>query len=326
LTKVSIAFICDSHYVIPTSVAITSLICNKNPDTYYDIYIIAADLSDKEIEKFSEFRGSNADIHIIKASLKKFEYIYTSRYITSATYLKFDLPNLIPDQNKVLYLDGDVIIQKDLSELFEMNINDYYAGVVKDFIMIDNDLKIKNYFNAGVMLFNLKLMRENDSASALFNIVKSADKLEFHDQDCFNIYFHNNVKLLPVIYNFFLQREEKYSLEHINKCFETNYSSLNDIKKDSFIIHLVGYDKPWIYYDNVVVREWDEYFKKSPFKLHKLKRKSAKLREFIVSYKKFIVSHNLTNLPRIFFRYWRDDGFKFAMSKVKQRLLNNRRD
>ncbi|MCK7489743.1 MAG: hypothetical protein MZU79_05535 [Anaerotruncus sp.] len=91
-------------------------------------------------------------------------------YVTSAAYLKFDLPDLIPNQDKVLYLDGDIIIQKDLSDLFEINIKDYYAGAVKDIGLIDNDLNIKNYFNSGVMLLNLKLMRENNASTALLNI------------------------------------------------------------------------------------------------------------------------------------------------------------
>jgi hypothetical protein len=91
---------------------------------------------------------------------------------------------------------------------------------------------------------------------------------------------------------------------------------LDDIKKDSCIIHLVGNYKPWSYYDSVFVREWDEYFKKSPFKLHKLKRKSIKPREFILSCK-------LTRLSYYFFKSWLDNGFKFAMGKVKKRLFND---
>jgi len=327
LTKIPVAFICDSHYIMPTAVAITSLICNKNPNTYYDIYIIAADLSEREIEKFYEFKGSNADIYIIKASLEKFKGIRISGHFTSTVYLKFDLPDLIPNQDKVLYLDSDVIIQKDLSDLFEINIKDYYAGVVKDIGLIENDLNIKNYFNSGVMLLNLKLMRENDTSTALLNIGRSAERLTFVDQDCFNIVFDKKVKLLPAIYNcfykFYLQYKDKYTLEYINKFFKTNYSYLNNIKKDSFIIHLVGWDKPWIYFDSVFVREWNKYFKKSPFKLHKLKRKSIKLQKLKQKYikpREFIVSHNLTNLSYIFFKYWRYHGFKFAMGKVKKRL------
>jgi lipopolysaccharide biosynthesis glycosyltransferase len=323
LTKVAVAFICDSNYVIPTAVAITSLVYNKKQDTFYNIYIIAASLSEKEIEKFYEFRGSNTDIHIIKVSLKKFEDVNKFMHITSAAYIKFDLPDLIPNQDKVLYLDSDVIIQKDLSDLFEININDYYAGAVKDIGLINNDLNIKNYFNSGVMLLNLKLMRENNASTALLNIAKSADNLTYMDQDCLNILFENKVKSLPGIYNclynLFLKNKEKFTLDYINKCFGTNYSSLNNIKKNSCIIHLVSYDKPWIYFDVVFVNEWDEYFKKSPFKLHKLKRKSKKLREFIIS-------HNLTDLSFTFFKYWRNNGFKFVMGKVKKGLFNAKRD
>lgn len=311
LTKVVVAFICDSHYAMPTAVAITSLICNKNPNTYYEIYIIAADLSDNEIKKFFKLRKSNVDIHIIKTSSEKFKSINKFAYVTSTACLKFDLPDLIPNQDKVLYLDSDVIIQKDLSDLFEINIKDYYAGVIKDIALIDNHLNVNNYFNSGVMLLNLKLMRENDSSTALLNMRKSLNKLVYMDQDCFNIFFNNKVKLLPVIYNYFynvyLQGKEKYSLKRINKCFETNYSSLDDIKKDSYILHFVSFEKPWIYFNSVFVREWDEYFKKSPFKFHKLKRKSIKLRPLYV-----------------FFKYWRDNGFKFTLGKVRKKLFINR--
>jgi lipopolysaccharide biosynthesis glycosyltransferase len=318
LTKCSVAFICDSDYVIPTAVAITSLICNKNQDTYYDIYIIAVGLSEREIEKFYEFKESNTDIHIIKASLEKFEGLWEKGYITAATYLKFDLPDLIPSHDKLLYLDSDVIIQKDLSDLFKIDIKDYYVGAVKDVPLIDNNLNIKNYFNAGVMFLNLKLMRESNASTALLNIGKSANKLTYQDQDCLNIIFDKKVKLLPIIYNFFYNyflQDKKYTLEYINECFGTYYSSLDNIKKDSFIIHLVGRYKPWIYFDSVFVHEWDEYFKKSPFKLHKLKRKSIKLKEFILL-------HKLTHLSYFFFKYWHDNGFKFAMGKVQKRLFN----
>jgi lipopolysaccharide biosynthesis glycosyltransferase len=318
LTKVSVAFICDSYYVIPTAVAITSLIQNKNQNTYYDIYIIAADLSENEFEKFYEFRGSNTDIHIIKASLEKFNCFKKNEYITLAAFLKFDLPDLIPKPNKVLYLDSDVLIQKDLSNLFEINIKDCYAGVIKNIFMTANDFNIKNYFNSGVMLLNLDMMRENNASTALFNIRRSINQWTFMDQDCFNIYFDEKVKLLPLIYNFFysLFLHEKLTLEDINKIYGTHYSSLYDIKKDCCIIHLVGHYKPWIYFDGDFVSEWDEYFRKSPFKFYKLKRKSVKLH-------KFILSHNIIRHPYIFFKYWRSYGFKIAIAKVRKKLFNN---
>ena len=317
MTKVPVAFICDSHYVIPTAVAITSLICNKNPNTYYNIYIIGADLSEMEIEKFHEFKGDEADVHIIKTSLEKYEGMQKYGLLTSAAYLKFDLPDLIPNQDKVLYLDSDIIIQKDLSDLFEINIKDYYAGAVKDIGLIHYNPNNKNHFNSGIMLLNLKLMSENNASKALLDIGRSVENLTLMDQDCFNILFDKKVKFLQIIYNchyyFFLKYRDEYTLDCINKYFETNYSSWDNIKKDSCIIHFVSYEKPWIYSDVASVGEWDEYFKKSPYKHNKLKRKSIKLRELMVS-------RNLTKLLYFFFMHWRYHGFRFAMGKVRKKL------
>jgi lipopolysaccharide biosynthesis glycosyltransferase len=229
-------------------VAITSLIEHRNPQTRYDIYVIAAELSETEINKFYEFRANQADIHIINVSLKKFEGIRKSFYITPAACLKFDLPNLIPQYEKVLYLDGDILIQKDLSDLFAINIDDAYAGVVKDIVLTDNDLHIKNYFNSGIMLLNLKLLRESNMSAALLHLRKSSTGFTYMDQDCFNLLFEKKVQFLPVTYNcfygFFLRFRNKYTLDYINQVFGTAYASYDEMKKDSHIVHLIGWDKP----------------------------------------------------------------------------------
>lgn len=310
MIRIPVVFICDSYYVVPTAVAVTSLICNKNPDTNYVVYIITAGLPEKDIEKFNEFKNIGADIHVITASTEKFEGLQDHPHVTRTTYLKFDLPEFLPDEEKALYLDGDVIIQKDLKDLFEINIEGYYAAVVKDLPLADNSLNIQNYFNSGIMLLNLKLMRENNISSALLNIANSTYKLTYQDQDCFNICFDKKVKLLPLVYNYFhglfLQQRKKYTLDYINKCFGTNYSSYENIKENSYIIHLVGYDKPWIYSHNILIREWDEYFKKSPFKFRKLKRKSVKLKGYVLSV-----------LLYIFYKYWHNNGFELLMQKLR---------
>ncbi len=314
MTRVPVVFICDRHYVIPTAVAITSLIEHRNPQTHYDIYVVAAELSETEINKFFEFRECQADIHVISVSLKKFEGICSkSLYITPAACLKFDLPNLIPQHEKVLYLDGDILIQKDLSDLFAINIDDAYAAAVKDLPLKDNSLNIKDYFNSGVMLLNLRRMREDHPSTALLNIARSDYRLTYQDQDCFNICFEKKVKLLPVIYNnfygLFMQQQKQYSIDCINKYFGTQYASYEDIKEKSYILHLVGYDKPWIYSYNLLTREWDDYFKKSPFKFRRLKRKSIKLKGYV-----------LAALSYLFYKYGHNNGFKFFLQQLRKRI------
>lgn len=319
MTRVPIVFICDRHYVFPTAVAITSLIEHKNPQTHYDIYVIAAELSETETNTFFEYRENQADIHVISVSLKKFEGIRKSFYITPAACLKFDLPNLIPQHEKVLYLDGDILIQKDLSDLYAINIDDAYAGVVKDIVLTDNDLHIEHYFNSGVMLLNLKLLRENNLPAALLNLRKSSTDLTYMDQDCCNLLFEKKVQFLPMTYNcfygFFLRFKNKYTLDYINTFFGTTYSSYDEIKIDSHIIHLIGWDKPWLYFNSPMAREWDDYFQRSPFKHHQLERKSMKLEDFIES-------HDVLNILYYFFRFWRGKGFKFAVGKAKEYFVH----
>lgn len=132
------------------------------------------------------------------------------------------------------------------------------------------------------------------------------------DQDCFNVQFDRKVKLLPVQYTccYSCIVRNKYTLDSINKCFEINYSSLDEIKAGSYIIHFIDFDKPWIYFNSVFTSEWAAYFKKSPFRMYHLKRKSIKLRNFIVS-------HKAANLLYWFLKYWHDHDFKFAMGQAK---------
>lgn len=313
MRRIPVVFICDRHYVIPTAVAVTSLICNKNPDTHYVVYIVTTGLPEEDINQFYEFKKSDTDIHILTASIEKFKDLQDHPHVTIATYLKFDLAELISGEEKALYLDGDVIIQKDLHDLFEINIEGYYAAAVKDLPLKNNSLNIQDYFNSGVMLLNLRRMREDNISTALLNIARSAYKLTYQDQDCFNICFEKKVKLLPVIYNnfygLFLQQQKQYPIDYINKSFGTNYSTYDDIKENSYIIHLVGYDKPWIYSCNILNREWDDYFKKSPFKFRRLKRKSIKLKGYVLS-----------GLLYLIYTYWHNNGFKFFRQQLRKRL------
>ena len=313
LRRIPVVFICDRRYVIPTSVAVSSLICNKKPDTHYVVYIVTTGLPEEDINPFYEFKTRDTDIHILTASIEEFKDLQDHPHVTTASYLKFDLAELISGEEKALYMDGDVIIQKDLSDLFEINIEKYYAAAVKDLPLKDNSLNIKDYFNTGVMLLNLRRMREGNISAALLNTGRSGYKLTYQDQDCFNICFEKNVKLLPVIYNnfygLFMQQQKKYSMDCINKYFGTQYASYEDMKEKSYILHLVGYDKPWLYSYNLLTREWDDYFKKSPFQFRRLKRKSIKLKGYA-----------LAALSYLFYKYWHNHGFEFFLQKLRKRI------
>lgn len=164
LSKVDVAFICDSHYVLPTVVAITSLIDNKNKSTHYNIYVVAADISNREAEKFREFCAPDIRVYVIDVSLKKFEGIYTYLHISSAAYLKFDLPNLIPELDKVLYLDSDVVIQRDMNDLFDIDISDHYLGAVIDIGLLHGLRLIRGRWKGHMEIFLSTSLAKNNTS------------------------------------------------------------------------------------------------------------------------------------------------------------------
>ena len=277
MSVIPIAVICDNDFVIPTAVAITSLIKNKHEDTFYDIYIIACDFLDENQDVFLKFNSESVHINILENSSQKYIDLHKNTdgaicVASIAALLKFDLPIILSHLDKVLYLDGDIIVRKDLSDLFDNNIDDYYIGAVVDsgsiYYKHEYVQKVENYFNSGVMLLNLNKMRENNMTQMLFDTKKSLSDSNLMDQNVFNIVFDKKVRLLPIKNNFLavnlFRSMGKFTIDQINSLYSCNYSDFYEILSDASIIHFSSKDKPWKYNNMVFSDLWYYYYLSSP--------------------------------------------------------------
>ena len=114
MNKIAIVFICDANFVLPTCVAITSLLKNKSIENYYDIYIIMSEYTEHDGERLKSFNQyPNTMIHIIKGSLEKYKSVPQAAHVTISALLKFDICELIPEYDKLLYW-CDTEIEKNL--------------------------------------------------------------------------------------------------------------------------------------------------------------------------------------------------------------------
>lgn len=276
--RISVAFICDDQYVIPTGTALTSLLYNRDYDTFCDIYIITANLSEESIARFKALENDNVQIQIIRANTGHLEDLHhpsaRSYCVASiAALLKFELPRLLPRLDRVLYLDGDIIVRQDLYDLFATPLNTFCACAVKDSgqIYSRNRMRtsIPGYFNSGVMLMNLKAMREEGMPDRLIEAKRVSDNSQLMDQDVFNQVLRDRVGLLDIKYNFLyinlLRAIGKFTMEKLNRAFGSTYKDLEDINRQAFIVHFASKDKPWKYNNVALVNEWDSYFRLSPF-------------------------------------------------------------
>ena len=256
-----IAMVLDSNYVIAAEASIKSLLINKHKNVNYKLYILSNNLTADEkvlLENIvKEYPLSS--ISFIDLNLEKYNGIFHSydgnTGANSITALaKFEIPQLLSEEKKVLYLDCDLLVLKDISELFSLSLEQYIAGVVKDSGRIYNHdglrAKISNYFNSGVMLLNLEKMRNEGTTQKLVNAKIALNNHKLVDQDAFNIVFQNQTLLLPVKYNALMinlfNSSHKFNIHQFNKFFNSKYSCLYDLEDDVSIIHFASKEKPWL--------------------------------------------------------------------------------
>lgn len=287
MKEITTVFITDDNYVVQTAVAATSL-KESHRGKKVKTYIVGHNLSDINKQKISELQSEEFEVIFIDPENRNRikgikgpdeKYVAASK----AALYKFDLPNLI-NEEKVLYLDGDVVVKGDLSELFTTNIDNVYAAVVSDLPQVLYQTPVfdegngKKYFNTGMMLLNLTKMRADNITELLFEdrLTHSNDLLM--DQNSFNRVFGAKIKLVSPVYNCTIanltRSKNRYNFDNLNALFNENFVDLYELEQRSVIIHYSSKDKPWTYFDAPAADIWIKNFNLSPFSGIRLKRYS----------------------------------------------------
>ncbi|WP_026662085.1 glycosyltransferase family 8 protein [Butyrivibrio proteoclasticus] len=265
--KIPVVLISDDNFIMPTCVAITSLIVNKAPDTEYDIYIIMAECSDESYAKIKELNELGTEVNLVRASLDEYRDIKQMAHIPIACLLKFDVSELVPNYDKLLYLDGDIIVRGDLSELYNTELGDSYAAGVKG---IGDIYEPTGNVNAGIMLFNARRIRDEKLNIKMREVRRSLGDRSSMDQQTYNIVTGKNYKYVDIKFNCIPPKiEEELSesdLPKINELYGSSYTSLHDIIDKAVIIHFASGAKPWIYTFKPWAKEWYKYYLMSPYK------------------------------------------------------------
>ena len=180
-------------------------------------------------------------------------------FVPPVGLLKFEICNLVGESH-ALYMDCDIIINQPFSELLYVELDDFYCGVVKDPYRIKTDVReypvmerIPEYFNSGVLLMNLQLIRNLKVSDQLFETKRNLEHRQLMDQDTFNIVFQGHVKfidnkhnsLIPIIDDLLNGRKE-ITLSQINNFYNKRYNKYIDIPNEAVFTHYAGgWAKPW---------------------------------------------------------------------------------
>lgn len=287
-----VVLITDDNYVMPTAVTIKSIEVNALSECQYIIHICSFGLSKDNIDYLNSMSTENFKIviHIIQEDhyREKFGLISQKTHVTPSALIKFDLCKILDGLERVLYIDSDIIVNNSLNELFKYDIENYYLAASFEFWRYiiakkeGTDGLSDFYFNSGVMLFNLKKIREDNISDILWSVKINKfngqdNKSGLMDQDCFNDVCASMCYQLPIKFNFNPVFSKGNKIQDINKVYNLNYSSIQELLDDVVIIHYVGKtDKPWKYETANYVDLWEKYYLLAGYRIDDLKREVIK--------------------------------------------------
>ena len=165
------------------------------------------------------------DIEVINLNNHLDNYLNINSPNRGTVYSDFSFGRLLlaelTNEDKILYIDTDAIVRKDISNLCKYDICDYYLAGVKDYgIMVDNILEQYDidgkYVNSGFVLFNLKKIREENIVKKWFELINN-EKLTYPDQDAMNIVCQYNEKYISSMYNSCEYFGDRVTMEIINR-------------------------------------------------------------------------------------------------------------
>ncbi len=287
---IPVVFASDDNYVPYLAVTIKSLIEHVSNENFYEIFILENKISEynkKNIQSLSKIDNVKIEFINVADYLNnlKSETFFTSGYINISSYFRCFIIDIFKDYDKIIYLDSDIIILEDIANLYNITISKNKAlGVIRDIGIINilnnksrvdlykfenylkKDLNLSNpadYFQAGVLIMNLKELCKINLISLCFKKTKEIKTPFYYDQCILNSIFYNQVEFLPMKWNllpYLLYNDDNMYLpdDIKNKYFEI-------IEKKEGIIHYATYEKPWRCPDLPLAQIWWEYARLSPF-------------------------------------------------------------
>lgn len=261
--NVPVVFAANNNFVPMFATCLQSVMDHSSKSNNYDIILIQSDVDQynrlvlmQMVKPYENFSLRFFDASRLLAGHK----LKANAHISVETYYRFLIQTAMPSYKKVLYMDCDLIVKKDIADLYKTDVNGYMLAATHDpdFIgqinganeetqrYIKYDFKIKNpyeYFQAGVILFNEDEMRKSHSLEEW--LTYASHRYRYNDQDVLNLYCEGKVKNLDMSWNTITDcNHERINdvIKYAPNAIQKEYQKAHANPK---IIHYAGFKKPW---------------------------------------------------------------------------------
>lgn len=198
---VPVFFAVDDNYAPLLGVALRSLLANADKNYLYRIHVLTAGLSAENKRKIQSEVTDNARLtfdDVSREVARIAEDLHMRDYYSAATYYRIFIGRLYPQYDRALYLDCDVIFAGDVAKMYTANIGGALVGAVREDVMamervfgdyarVVVGVPAAKYFNAGILLLNLKKYRALEIEKRFVALMRERKFTVAQDQDYLNV-------------------------------------------------------------------------------------------------------------------------------------------
>ncbi len=262
MSDINVCLACDNNYAKYAGVVIASVLANANDDDNLNIYILDGGIEEdkkNEILSLKSIKDCRIEfVGIDESMFEDYKKVATHKYISIATYYRLRLSTLLPDVDRIIYFDCDMVVNSSLAELFNTELGDNIIAGVRD---INKRMLKKNpsYINAGLVLFDLKKIREQGIEQQFYDYTnKNFETITVGDQQIINDVLNGRIKIVG----------DEWNVQ------SSNFTNRSSYTKHPKVVHYVARKKPWHFGSFSFHRAlYFKYLQLTPWKLTTAKEK-----------------------------------------------------
>ncbi|WAA09595.1 glycosyltransferase family 8 protein [Fervidibacillus albus] len=242
----------NANYIPPLKVMLHSLF-SKNKNESFHVYLMHSSLSEAQIHDLQQFfEQYGQHFHPIFVDHKQFQNAPVFRHYTVEMYYRLAAHRFLPDSvDRILYLDPDIVVINPIKDFYKTDFEDnlFIASEhehTTKLVQPINKFRLKTpsakgYFNTGVLLMNISLMKKLIRMDEIYSFIEENKRLLIlPDQDILNGLYWDKIKPVDSFrYNY----DARYF--ELAKLYPMYKKDLIWIKKNTLFIHYCGKDKPW---------------------------------------------------------------------------------
>ena len=224
----------NDNYIYPTIVSINSVLKNSNKNKTTIVYHILCpeDLKRKNINKLKTLLFIyQTNLEIIFYNMGNLFSEFKRNRFSEVTFYRLLIPIFIPIE-KVIYFDSDVLVFEDIEKMYNLSFNNNYILGFLDFLSNGVDylgLFSEKYINAGVLLLNLEMIRNEQKYYEILYMINNHKNLKNNDQTIINYIFYPKIGILP----------PKFGIFNFESIFDIKYLYLKSIRQKLNLAELI---------------------------------------------------------------------------------------